>query len=788
MSLSIENLELKKFYSSLMQEVATTQATDEEGANSEQIFTQFALDLLAEAGEAEDSLLCYDEKALGTPKQHKINAYAISGNLETVDLFITIFKGTEEISKITPDEVRQAATRISNFFRKAIYSNENEKSKAFKIEYVHEIEESSPIFQFANTLGRDEELRENLVRVNSTIILNGTYLGDFPDTMEISGYKIYFKVFDIEALYNVSEKSHIPIEIDFKADGFKVPCIQSPSTTEDYQSYLAIIPGEALAAIYDKYGARLLEQNVRSFLQVGGKKSTNYGIRKTIIECPEMFLAYNNGLTTTADDIEFEQIGTSLNIVLVKDFQIVNGGQTTASIYHTLRKDKVDISKIYVQMKISLIKNKDKFSDIVSNISAFANTQNKVSASDLSSNRPYHIELEKLSRNIFTPINSNRAYQTKWFYERARGQYKNAILKEFTPSKKKAFELKNPKSQLFSKEELAKYINSYQEISEGKKILVGPHFVVRGNQKNYVQFMNFNIEKKLNNIYFEDTMAKAILFKTAEKVYGVKPNAIGDMRYITVPYTITLLNVLTKNQLDLYKIWKAQEISIELKSLLYSMMQKVEEFIKNIPGGLYGEWAKKEECWNGLKENKFDFDLNSIKSDFIDKSNKNSRVVITDDETSLTQIKEDCDRIKSIPVSVWRKIDNWGEDSNELLANQINLIDSIIHRVKTNSKLSDNERLTGVRIIDVVLEKAPELLFDIDEIVENEKEKKAAAPQINYELIQKMITYDRRNKRLKTFQFTFLRDIIENNQELSEHKIKVCLQCYYALYKYGFRA
>ena len=167
---------------------------------------------------------------------------------------------------------------------------------------------------------------------------------------------------------------------------------------------------------------------------------------------------------------------------------------------------------------------------------------------------------------------------------------------------------------------------------------------------------------------------------------------------------------------------------------------------------------------------------------------ENGQRVITDDEASLTQIKEESDRIKSIPVSVCRKIDNWGQETNELLANQINLIDSIVHRVKTNSKLSDTERLTGVRIIDKVLEKAPELLFDIDEIVENEKEKKVAAPQINYELIQKMITYDKRNKRLKPYQFTFLWNIIQKNEELSEYKVKNCLQCYYALHKYGFRA
>ena len=289
----------------------------------------------------------------------------------------------------------------------------------------------------------------------------------------MSGYKIYFKVFDIQALYNVSEKSHIPIEINFFEEGFEVPCIASPSVNSEYQSYLAIIPGNALASIYERFGSRLLEQNVRSFLQFSGK--INKGIRDTIKGEPHMFLAFNNGIAATADDVEFvkNKKGEGLLLSVVKDLQIVNGGQTTASIFHTWKKDKANIDNIFVQVKLTVVKNKESFSTIVSRISEYANTQNKVSVSDLSSNRPYHIEFEKLSRSIYTPISENNKLQTRWFYERARGQYKNARDKDgFTKSRQKAFDLKNPKSQMFTKEELAKYINTYEEIIEGKKVFL----------------------------------------------------------------------------------------------------------------------------------------------------------------------------------------------------------------------------------------------------------------------------------------------------------------------------
>lgn len=787
MSTSIENIELKKFYTSLMQDIAVTQSVDEEGAISEQIFTQYAVDLLASAGESENIVVKYDEKGLGTPKQHKINGYAISENYETVDLFITIFNNTDDIIRISAQDIETAAKRILNFFRKAIYAADDEKNRYFRSEYVDEIEESSEIFQFAHTLARSRDIKENLVRVNAFILTNGLYKGEFPNNTTISGYNFYYKIFDIESLYNITEKSHIPIEINFKEDGFNVPCIPSPSVNEEYQSYLAIIPGEALASIYERFGSRLLEQNVRSFLQFNGK--INKGIRTTIMKEPEMFLAFNNGIAATADEIELEDSNDGIGkiISVVKDLQIVNGGQTTASIYHTQKKDKADISNIFVQVKLSVVKNKEKFSEIVSRISEYANTQNKVSVSDLSSNRPYHIELEKLSRSIFTPITDNKPLQTRWFYERARGQYKNAILKDgFTPSRKKAFLLKNPKQQLFNKEELAKYINAYQEITDGKKILIGPHYVVRGNQKNYVQFMNYCLEKKINNVYFEDTIAKAILYRTAEKVYGIKPNAIGDMRYITVPYAITLVNSLTKNQLDLYKIWKAQEVSDALKSLLHEMMSAIEPFIKNTaPGGLYGEWAKKEECWIKVKGNNFNFDLSIIKQDLVDKNNPPNRKLISEEESELQKRQEEIEKIKSIPTGVWKKIEEWGRDSGNLSDTQQNISWNLALKVRNNSAILANEVTNGISIIEKVIDKAPELFDNIDELKENATEQNGQ-PEIDLAIIQKIVAWDRKNKKLKSIEFLFMSELLEGKKSLTSHNKKIAFWNLTKVKKYGF--
>ncbi|PKM92510.1 MAG: abortive phage resistance protein [Euryarchaeota archaeon HGW-Euryarchaeota-1] len=778
MSQELENTELNKFYQGMIQDIKAVQLSDEDGGNTEQIFTQVAVDLLASAGETENVRLAYDQKALGTKNQHQINAYSISDNYETIDLFITVLKGTGEISKTTSAEIETASKRILNFFRKGVCK-----------EYVDEIEESSPIFHFANILSQSSELKENLVRINVIILTDGIYQNDFPETQNIIGYNVYFRVVDITYLYNLAEKSHIPIEVDFKKDGFVIPCLESPSENEEYKSYLAIISGLALASIYERFGSRLLEQNVRSFLQFSGK--INRGIRTTIIKEPHMFLAFNNGIAATAESIELEK-GINENgfvISKVKDLQIVNGGQTIASIYHTLKKDKADLTNIFVQLKLSVIKNKENFSTIVSRIAEYANTQNKVSAADLSSNRHYHIAFEKLSRSICTPHTDKNSIQTKWFYERARGQYKNARLKEgFTKSRQKTFDLKNPKNQMFTKEELAKYINAYQEVyDDDKKLVVGPHFVIK-NVKNYSQFIYYNTDINIenNNLYFEDTIAKAILYKTAEKIYGVKPNAIGDLRFITVPYSIAYFGFKTDYHLDLFKIWKNQSISDNLSSFLKELMTAMDNFLKTkSPESLIEMWARKEVCWEKVKREYFKLDFKSIKSDLTDKKNPSQRDLVSEDETTFVKKQEDLEKIKSVPPATWKKIEYWGNSTQNLSVSLQNIAYILAGKVRNNSKILEGEVSRGLKVLDIVIDKSPELLSDMDELTEKQH-KQSDKSDISVELISKVVQWDIKNKRLKPFEYKFMRDLAEGNKSLSVHNKKIAKCNLEKVRKYGF--
>lgn len=780
----MENKELIKYYQSLNQDIRATQLSEEDGGNSEQIFTQIAINDLADAGETENASLSFDKKAIGTRNQHQINAYAISDNYETLDLFITVFKGTSEISTTTKADIETAQKRISNFFNKCV-------SK----EYVNEIEESSEIFPLANTLANYYEIKENLVRVNAIILTDGEYKGEFPKNEKISNYNFFYRVVDIHFLYKISEQSRIPIEIDFEdfdGESFQIPCLTANTDSGKYKTYIAIIPGNCIAKLYEHYGARLLEQNVRSFLQFTGK--VNKGIRDTIRNEAEMFLAFNNGIAATADHIELDE--TSRFITKISNLQIVNGGQTTASIYNSAKKDKADISKIFVQVKFTVIENPEQYSEIVSRISKYANTQNKVNDADFSANNPALVAFEKLSRYILSPITATSNLQTCWFFERARGQYKTLRSREGrTKALQNAFDKKYPKKQMFTKVELAKYINAYQENYDGKKFVIGPHIVVRGNEKNYAQFIGNNLPeniKKINTVYFEDVIAKCILFKNADKRYGIKPNSIGEMKQVVVPYTLSLINIVTENKLDLYKIWKNQNVSSKLSDFIYDLMKQMNQFILDTYNGQhYIEKAKKEECWELVKNNSWDFNLKEIKADLIDEKNPPKRN--TDIDISEQELSQNKEIIKSIPAALWNEIGQWGKDSEYFDITKQTVVSNIAYKLRQNKVLADEEYQKGVEILDIVAKHNEELLQKSEEFAGKWVQMKKV--KINDDdknelilgLIRKMLSFSQDKNILSQEESDLLFDISNGKRENDFDAQLEVAKCLKKLEKKGFK-
>ncbi|MDR2510929.1 MAG: AIPR family protein, partial [Bacteroidales bacterium] len=606
---------------------------------------------------------------------------------------------------------------------------------------------------------------------------------------------------DINYLYKISEQSRVPIELDFEnfeGEQFEIPCLSATTDNPDYKAYIAIIPGACLAKLYERYGARLLEQNVRSFLQFTGK--INKGIRDTIKTEPHMFLAFNNGIAATADHLELDK--TNRYIRKISNLQIVNGGQTTASIYNTAKKDKADISNIFVQVKFSIIEKPDQYSEIVSRISRYANTQNKVNDADFSANNPALIAFEKLSRYILSPVTAQNNIQTCWFFERARGQYKTLRSREgFTKSRQKSFDLKYPKTQMFTKVELAKYTNAYQEIYDGRKLVISPNIVVRGNEKNYAKFINNNLPdniKKINNVYFEDAIAKCILFKTAEKRYGTKQNDynIGELRQVVVPYTLSLINILTENKLDLFKIWKNQQISQALSDCIYDLMKQVNQFIlDNSPVTHYIEWAKKEECWEQVKNHSWSFNINEIATDLIDDNNPPKRNIIAENENTEETQQHEENIIRSIPFSLWKKIEAWGRDSGFLSIHYQSAASDVAYKIKNNRKLNDTDRSRAMSIFEIVCQHNIELLEEADELAVQEKaaiettqqaNSNTTSNEITLELIQKMVDWDRRKRVLEDWKWKVMDDVLQGKKPLDDRKKYTFFLNLEKLKKHGF--
>ncbi|VXC02662.1 Abortive phage infection protein [Bacillus mycoides] len=463
------------------------------------------------------------------------------------------------------------------------------------IEGLHyDLEETSDAYSLAFNVHR--HVQNNLIDKFRLIVLTDGRLtktiSRIPNDL-IKGIECEYQIIDINYLYSIfmSENSSGSYNIDLK-----IPYLEVHSTSSEYQSYLGIMDGIQLFKIYDEYGQKLLEQNVRTFLQFRG--GVNKGIKNTIQYKPDMFFAYNNGITATATHVETEN-GYITKIV---DFQIVNGGQTTSAIYAAKKNSKLDISKISVQMKLSVVKNIEKKGQFVSSVSQYANTQNKVNKSDFFSNSPFHKEMKDYSKRIWVATHGGSQKRTHWFYERVRGEYLNEQA-YLTVAKKRQFQIENPKNQLVDKTLLAKSENSW-----GRK----PYIVSKGAQYSFEEFAHSvtdTLEKNQLSItenYFRDAVSRIILFRATEKIVSKASWYENAFRAQTVTYSIAWLShAIHKRKLffDFSKIWDEQRLPVELTELMKGITKKVYERITDPPPGSanIAQWCKKEQCWNDVR-------------------------------------------------------------------------------------------------------------------------------------------------------------------------------------------
>ncbi|MDG2809916.1 AIPR family protein, partial [Vibrio parahaemolyticus] len=424
-------------------------------------------------------------------------------------------------------------------------------------------------------------------KVKLIIATNGDYRArtDATSFGVIDERPITLSIWDIKRLQRFMEQGLVRADsvINFKDDfGGGIPLLKASGGSNALESYLAVIPGKQLAEIYDKWGPRLLESNVRSFLQARGK--VNKGIRDTIRDEPHMFFSYNNGLSATADSLEVDQTSSGYQLISVNNLQIVNGGQTTASLFAASKMLKEQIQQVFVQMKLT-ITPKEFAEEVVPRISEYANSQNKVNASDFFANHPFHIRIEELSRRILAPSGTDSYRETKWFYERARGQFADERSRR-TQTERKKFDAEYPRGQFFVKTDLAKYENTWACL---------PHVVSLGAQKNFSEFAkaigkNWGAEgTAFNDIWFKRLIAKAIIFRTTEKLVSNAEWYEGGYRANIVTYSIAKLVNDAKSLgmvIDLDLIWKIQSVPEDLKASILLSGELAQKVITTPPEGI----------------------------------------------------------------------------------------------------------------------------------------------------------------------------------------------------------
>lgn len=542
----------------------------------ENAFTQLMFDYLSDNGVIDDAEVCYFQYGTGSDIA-KINGYSVDEERGLVNLHISLYYHGDILTHVHNEEISKAFTQAMGFFSLAIKGHHAS------------MEPASDQFSMMQRL---YEVRESIDQVRIHLHTNGATSLTTYDSSCADGYTFRFWIYDLNRVFQCIESGLKElIEINFEEQTCKsLPCVSMPHFTNDYTAYLTIIPGEILYQLYEEFGARLLELNVRSFLQATGK--VNRGIRETLRNEGDRFLAYNNGISITADHVELSGDNDEVKTIKsIHGLQIVNGGQTMVSIYRSKKTGESNLADVYVPTKITVI-NPDKVYEMVPRISRYANTQNKVSEADFSSRDSYHIEIQRLSEAIWVPGD-----QSRWFYERARGAYQETKARQATSqAKKRKFEIISPTSQKFTKTDLAKYINSWDMI---------PDVVSLGAQKNFVHFMNglrnrYGVDWKPDADYYKDLIAKAILFKATTRI--IRQMQIPAYRANVVTYTIAYLAHRAVGRVDLRNIWERQQISEGIKEAIQNWCPAIfDKIVESAAERNVTEWCKKEDCWDVIR-------------------------------------------------------------------------------------------------------------------------------------------------------------------------------------------
>ncbi|MFF7649144.1 AIPR family protein [Streptomyces sp. NPDC007983] len=623
---------------------------DAEGGSIPNTFTQHVLEILEEAGVVTDAALAYHSS-----RGLEIYGYGLPEDGSSLDLYTTDFNLTPLSSKLTKAESDRLFRRLFAFLGKhgAIRFNQADNTD------VHDM-----------CVGVEKAL-SNVPKIRLFLLSNRVSTTSAPEPREFEGIPVTHELWDLARLHRHETSGSIgePIKVTFERP---LPCLAATSDEPNYSVVLAVIPGRQLAELYKEHRTRLLELNVRSFLQTRG--GVNKGIRDTLLNAPGRFLAYNNGVTATASDVDFEtdEAGNPVAIRSMTGLQIVNGGQTTASLHHVLTRDKRDLDGVHVQMKLTIV-DPGYLSEIVPKISQYSNTQNKVTLVDFSSNHEFHVAFERVSRSLWAPATDGSGQETRWFYERARGQYTDKSAECETRATQRKFKLITPSRQRFNKSDLATFVHSWEQL---------PYWVSRGAQKNFAHFME-RIEKSdpvVDVQYCKRAIATALLFQAADRI--ARAHSAGSHKRLITTYTVARLSLAAEKRIDLDRIWNEQGTTDALRDALDELCPLIMDTV--ISGDRHvSEWAKKPDCWDEVSRIPW-----MLPDELSAELTAEPFEIASPEDTESDEAEA---AVEDIPSEEWRALADWAREGRALRSVDRQLADRVAQR------LSQGRRVIGAQ-------------------------------------------------------------------------------------------
>ena len=584
-------MELQDFRETFLDQVRARASAGANFTHAE--FVDVCAEMLGDAEEVADFEACYYRGTGSKNRSLGVDGYAVDDIDGSVRLVIAQYEGDAAPTTLTQTIAKTCFSRVLAFCEDALSGRLH-----------NDLEESAPGFSLALTL---YERRKSITRFRLYLVTDGllsTRVRDWPEG-EIAGIPTESHIWDINRFHEVQESKsgRDELEVDFTAAvPGGLPCLHASVPSDAYGAYLCVIPGHVLAEIYDRFGSRLLEGNVRSFL--GARGRTNKEIRKTVTNDPTMFFAYNNGIAATASAARVSAEASGLRLTHVTDLQIVNGGQTTVTLAGAMTDKDAGLTQTFVQMKLSVLPaaTAGKYIPL---IARYANSQNKVSDADFFSNHEFHRRMEEIAKPLRAPAVGGAQYGTNWVYERARGQYVNAQ-SNLTAAQRNEFLLRHPRKQLITKTDLAKYENAWRFL---------PHIVSQGAQKNFINFSNYAAlewEKnsdQFNEYFYKRIVVKALLFRRTEELVGKQAWYQGGYRANIVAYTIAKLAHLVQfngigKVLDFKALWNRQSLTPAIEQQLLIIAERMFAVIVAPEGGFQNvtEWCKKELCWQRARD------------------------------------------------------------------------------------------------------------------------------------------------------------------------------------------